>query len=228
MKSKKNVKAAEPQYLAQGVYKKKNWPWLFVIAAVLAVAATYAKVAIEFFTAPRCGEECQTFYDYTFHYADLINFVLIVGAALVLVAILCAIFFVRKRSLTVSVTALTYKKGRKVVNIPLDTIKSIDFSATGVIVTVPHVKFKFSKLKNKKEIYDTLFTQLSAPAAATATETTTTVATQSLTTMAAPMLNNPTLQGKLAYFRKLLDCGVITPEQYDKYIAQSFKADSAN
>ena len=226
MKNKKTVKAAEPQYLAQGVYKKKTWPWLFVIAAALTVAVTYAMIAIEFFTAPKCGEECQTLYDYTFHYSNLINLSLLIAAGLVLVAVLCAIFFVRKRSLTLSATALTYKKGRKVINIPLDSIKAIDFCATGIIVTVPHVKFKFSQLKNKKEIYDTLFTQLSAPVA-TATETTT-VATQSLTAMAAPMLTNPTLQGKLAYFRKLLDSGVITPAQYDKYIAQSFKADSAN
>lgn len=227
MKNKKTVKATEPQYLAQGVYKKKTWPWLFVIAAALTIGVIYAMIAIEFFTAPRCGEECKTLYDYTFHYADLINLSLIIGAALVLVAVLCAILFVRKRSLTLSATALTYKKGRKVVNIPLDSIKAIDFSATGIIVTVPHVKFKFSQLKNKKEIYDTLFTQLNGAPVATATETTT-VAAQSLTAMATPMLTNPTLQGKLAYFRKLLDSGVITPEQYDKYIAQSFKADSAN
>ena len=126
-------------------------------------------------------------------------------------------------TLTLSAAELTYKKGRKVVNIPLNSILSIDFCANGIIVAVPHVKFKFAQLKNKKEVYDALYEQTNAPSGVT---TTTVIApTQSLTAMAAPLLANPTLEGKLAYFGKLREAGLITKQQYDKYIDQSYKAD---
>lgn len=213
----------KPQPLAKGVFKKKSWPWIFVIAAILtAVVALGAKV-VEFFTACRCGNHCANPVNYiTVHYMGLVNLVLIIAGVLVLVAILCAILFVRKRTLVLTANELTYKKGRKVVNIPVDSIQKIDFCAKGITVDVPHVKFKFVQLKNKKEVYDALLSQINA----LSTITTTVIApTQSLTALAAPLLANPTLQGKLAYFGKLRESGLITKQQYDKYVDQSYKAD---
>ena len=221
MKNKKKAKAAKPQFLAQGIYKKRVFPGLVVIAAILAVAALFAFIALEFYNAPKCiDHKCDELLDYCFHY----NFPLMIACIAALVVILLAIILPRKRTLTVTASTLTYKKGRKVVNIDIDSIQSIDTGVSSVIVTVPHVRFKFAGLKNKKEIYDVLFTQINA----TAATQTAAVPTQGLTTMASPMLTNPTLQGKLAYFKKLHDSGLISDEQYDKYIAQSFKADSAN
>ena len=220
----KKVKAVAPQYLAKGVFKKKAWPWLFVVAAILVVVVVLGLKVAEFSTASKCGDHCSSAIDYiTIHYANLISLVAIIAGALVVVAILGAILFVRKRTLTLSASELTYKKGRKVVNIPLDSIQNIEFCNKGIVVTVPHVKFKFTKLKNKKEMYDALLAQTNAPTSVT---TTTVIApNQSLTAMAAPLLANPTLEGKLAYFGKLRESGLITKQQYDKYIDQSYKAD---
>ena len=221
MKNKKKVKAAEPQILAKGIYKKRAFPCMVIIAAILAVVAFFAYIVLEFYQAPKCiDHKCDELLNYFFHY----NIPLMIACIAALVLILFAIILPRKRSLTVTASTLTFKKGRKIIEIDINSIKSIDTGVSSVIVTVPHVKFKLAKLKNKKEIYDVLFTQINAAAA---TETAV-VSTSSLTTMASPMLTNPTLQGKLAYFKKLHDSGLISGEQYDKYIAQSFKADSAN
>jgi len=227
MKNKKTVKITDSQILAKGIFKKTFWPWLLVIVAALTLAVFYSFVAIEFFNAPRCEEHlCDTFYAYCFHYSGLINILVIVAAALVLVAILSAIFFVRKRTLVISTAALTYKKGRKVIHIPFESIQDIDIGTSSVTVTVPYNKFKFKKLKNRKEVYDTLFTRLNTSVTTTTTKTVISPY-QSLTAMAAPLLENPTLEGKLAYFQKLHESGLITDKQYDKYVAQSRKADSA-
>ena len=213
----------KPQPIAQGVFKKKSWPWIFVIVAILTVVVALVAKVVEFLTACRCGDHCTNAVNYiTVHYMGLVNLVLIIAGALVLVAILCAILFARKRTLVLTANELTYKKGRKVVNIPLDSIQNVDFSSNGITVAVPHVKFKFSQLKNKKEVYDALIAHTNA----TSSITTTVIApTQSLTALAAPLLANPTLQGKLAYFGKLRESGLITKQQYDKYVDQSYKAD---
>ncbi|MBE6700231.1 MAG: hypothetical protein E7584_08355 [Ruminococcaceae bacterium] len=226
MKNKKTIKIADSQILAKGIFKKTFWPWLLVIAAALTLAVFFALIAIEFFNAPRCQEHlCETFFAYSSHYSGVINVLLIVAAALVLVAILSAILFIRKRSLIVSTAALTYKRGRKVIHIPFESIQDIDIGASSITVTVPYNKFKFKKLKNRKEVYDTLFTRLNTSVTTTTTKTVISPY-QSLTAMAAPLLENPTLEGKLAYFQKLHESGLITDKQYDKYVAQSRKADS--
>ena len=223
VKHKKKVKVA-PQYLAKGVFKKKAWPWLFVVAAILVVVAVLGLKVVEFMTASQCGDHCTSPVSYiTIHYQGLVNLVAIVAGALVLVAVLGAILFVRKRTLTLSATELTYKKGRKVVNIPLNSIQKIEFCNKGIVVTVPHVKFKFTKLKNKKEMYDALLAQINC--ASSYTTTTVIAPNQSLTALAAPLLANPTLEGKLAYFGKLRESGLISKQQYDKYVDQSYKAD---
>ena len=227
MKNKKTVKIAESQILAKGIFKKTVWPWLLVIAAVLAVAVFFSVIAVEFFTAPRCEDHlCENFSSYVFHYIRVINVLVVVAAALILVAILGAILFVRKRTLLVSADALTYKKGRKVIHVPFESIQGIDSGVSSITVTVPYNKFKFTNLKNRKEVYDTLFTRLNTSVTTTTTKTVISPY-QSLSAMAAPLLENPTLEGKLAYFQKLHESGLITDKQYNTYVAQSRKADSA-
>lgn len=211
MKNKKKVKLATTDAVATGVFKKRRWPWLFVIAAAIVPAVFYSMIAIEFFSAPRCSD-CTTFYNYTFHYATAINNVLIAVGALVLVAILCAILFVRKRSLILTPTHLIYTKGRKSVKIDLSTIESFDAGNNSLIVKVPFKKFRFAKLKNKQEIYNALFVELRAPA---------TVVTESVTSTPVVTASTVTLpttsEGKIRYFQSLLAAKVITPEQFDKY-----------
>ena len=139
--------------LTPGISKKKKWPWLFVIAAILLSVAFYSMVAVEFFWFKRCTETpaCATFYDYTFHYKNTIDYLLIADAALVVVAILCAIFFPRKRS-----TAIT--------------------QAPAVL------------------------SNATTPAVST-------------TTVTLPT----STEGKIRYFQKLHELGIITYEQFQKY-----------
>ena len=217
MKNKKKVKLAASETLVTGTFKKRNWPWLFVLAAAIIPAVFYAAIAIEFFFFAKCGEGhvCDTFYDYTFHYANAINSMLVLIGALVALAILCAILFVRKRRLILTGTHLIYTKGRKTTKIEVSSIEDVDVGAQSVIVKVPFKKFRFAKLKNKREVYSALLAVLQAPAATTTvvTETVTTTPAVSTTTVGLPT----TTEGKLHYFQSLLAAKVITPEQFNKY-----------
>ena len=217
MKNKKKVKLAASETLATGVFKKRNWPWLFVLAAAIILAVLYSAIAIEYFFFKRCGEGhvCDTLYSYTFHYANTINGMLILAGALVVLAILCAILFVRKRTLILTTTHLIYTKGRKTAKIAISTIEDIDVGAKSVIVKVPFKKFRFGKLKNKREVYNALLALLQAPAdlGTVVTETVTAAPTVSTTTIGLPT----TTDGKLRYFQSLLAAKVITPEQFNKY-----------
>ncbi len=198
-----------PQALATGVFKKRKWPWLFILAAIIVPVVTFAMITVEFFFFKRCND-CSSLYAYTFHYEDLLNTVWLVVAILVALAILCAILFVRKRSLTLTATQLIYKKGRKTINIELSSIESIDTGAKSIKVKVPFKKFRFAKLKNKKEFYDALNAQLQAP--------TIVVTTPSTTAHVSTSVSLPTTaEGKIRYFQSLLAAKVITPEQYEKY-----------
>ena len=70
----------EPQVLVKGVFEKKAWPWLFVVAAVLFAVVMFSLYAIEFSTASRCGDHCSTYYDYiTIHYKGLVSLVAVVS-----------------------------------------------------------------------------------------------------------------------------------------------------
>lgn len=155
--------------LAAGIFKRRLWPWLFVFLAAILVIASYTQVAIEFFGENTLCYFCPDFFSYFFyhHYQWLITTFIIV-ASLIVVAILCAIIFIRKRTLFVTASTIFYKRGQKLIQIPLSTIENIDTGAQSIYVFVPFKKFKFAKLANKKELYDVLLAQLSAPAAAAA------------------------------------------------------------
>ena len=226
MKNNKKLKNNEQLILAAGVFKKRMWPWLFVILAAVIAAACYALIAVEYFFGTKVCETCTSYFTYTRHYYQFVNLTLIVVAALIVIAILCAIIFLRKRTLTVSTTQITYKKGRKTIEIPLSTIHSIDTASSCVIVNVPFKKFKFKQLKNKKEIYDALLEQLVAPVihakeAVITTPITLTAPAAANTASAKPSLS----ETKVRYFQSLLNAGVITPAQFDSYVIKVFSAD---
>lgn len=226
MKNKKKVKLATSETLVTGTFKKRNWPWLFVLAAAIIPAVFYSAIAIEFFFFAKCGEghTCNTYYDYTFHYANAINSMLVLIGALVVLAILCAILFVRKRRLILTNTHLIYTKGRKTTKIEVSSIKDVDVGAKSVIVKVPFKKFRFAKLKNKREVYNALNALLQAPVAETTTVVTETVTTAPAVPTVAVGLPTTT-DGKLAYFQSLLAAKVITPEQFNKYATTVLKTD---
>ena len=116
MKNNKKLKNNEQLILAAGVFKKRMWPWLFVILAAVIAAACYALIAVEYFFGTKVCETCTSYFTYTRHYYQFVNLTLIVVAALIVIAILCAIIFLRKRTLTVSTTQITDKKGRKTID----------------------------------------------------------------------------------------------------------------
>ena len=225
MKNKKK-NTTDSLTLVNGKIKQRKWPWLFVLLAVLLLANTYIQIAIEFNNPETRANVCKFCTDYTsfvFHYSTWVDNTLLVAGALVLIAILCRILFVRKRTLTVTPTELVYKKGRKTIQIPLASIESVDARRSKLFVSVPFKKFKFAKLKNAKEVSDAIVSQKGFIATTFTLEND---SIPSLTNMAAPLLANPTLAGKLAYFEKLFETGLISKAEYNKYVDLSRKADA--
>ena len=220
MKNKKKNKAVHQNSLATGIFKKTFWPWLFVIAAVVILAYTYECLLVEFYSSARiCGDNCcKDFYAYLFHYEKFIDTLWIVAAALVLVAILCAILFVRKRKLVVEGDAITYKKGGKVNKIPFTSVKNVTVKKNTVTITVPYKKFKIKRLKNAKQIYEAI-NALLYPTQAQAAEAQVAAAPKSIDELPFTVgINLPTsAQSKILYFQNLLASKTITPEQYEAY-----------
>ena len=166
-----NQNNKEPVVLITGIFKKRNWPWLFVLLAAILTVASYIQIGIEYFGPDNCCSYCtDPFSYYFFHYQEQLFTLLTVVCILIVLAILCPIIFLRKRILVITTTAILFKKGSKVIKIPLSTVKSIDTGATSLIVNIPFKKFKFAKLENKKDVYDTLYTQLTTPIATTSTD----------------------------------------------------------
>ena len=153
----------ETQIIATGVFKKRMWPWLFVFLAALVTIASYAQIAIEFFSENNLCPYCTDFFSYYFfHYEDYLITTFVIVGSLIVLAILCAIIFIRKRVLVITTTAILFKKGENFIKIPLSTIENIDTGANSILVFVPFKKFKFANLQNKKELYDTLLSQLTS------------------------------------------------------------------
>ena len=206
---KKNFKKAAPNALATGVFKKRKWPWLLVLAGALCPLYPLAILAKEFFIT-KCPY-CETFVQ---HIAP--NFPLLAKAALIFaVALVVAILFMvfPKRSLVVTACKVTYKKGRKTTPIPFSAIDRIDVRGRhGIIVRVSTEKFKFKKLKNRKEIYDAILlgiqtnakmmTEVDGIAVESTQESTLTKLTES----------------KIRYFKTLLDKGSIDEKQFAAYV----------
>lgn len=217
---KKKNKALHQNALATGIFKKVFWPWLFVIVAAAIPLYTYECFLVEFYTSTRiCGTGCcKNFIEYLSHYGNFINNLWVVVGALVLVAIICAIFFVRKRNLVVESDAITYKKGRKVSKIPLSSVKNATVKKNTITVVVPFKKIKIKRLKNAKAVYEAIDALLhptaEAQAAAAKAE-----APKSIDEIPFTVgINLPAAaQSKILYFQNLLASKVITPAQYEAY-----------
>ena len=229
MKNKKKNKAAIPNAIATGVFKKTFWPWLFIIAAVAIAVYTYECLLIEFLGADKiCSDTCcNDFFSYTFHYTAEMDKMWIVIAGLVVVAILARILFVRKRKLVVTADAITYKKGCKVRKIPYSSLQSVTAKRSRLTLTIPYKKFKIRKLKNAAAVCDAINAQLQNPVQAT--ENATAEAPKSISDLPYTIgINLPAAaQSKVLYFQNLLATKVITPEQYEEYTQKVLAADFA-
>ena len=211
MENKKNIKVEESAVLATGIYKKRVWPWLLIIGSILLVGAFVAFIAVEFSNDPKCNNHvCSSFLKYATHY----NVPLMIACALVVVSVIIVILFTNKRYLTVTTTALSFKKGNKNVELPIKFIEKIDTGSSSLIVSIPYVTLKIAKLKNKKEVYDAIMKQKMAN----------NIVAEASAPIPAKAMSNT--EGKLAYFKKLYNSNLITREQYEKYVSKSLKADS--
>lgn len=212
MKKQKKNQTTYMQTVSVGILSKRKWNWLFVLAAAIIAAVFYTIVTIEYFYFKKC-ECCATYYTYLFHYRALINNLWIVIGGLVLLAILCSVLFIRKRKLILTPSTLMYQKGRRTCVIPFTSIKNIKDSKKGIIVRVPGKKFKFTKLKNKREFCIALSTLLKLP----------------LTAIEKVKPTSPIVtEGKIQYFESLLKAGLITKEQFNKYVGAALSANSTS
>lgn len=211
MENKKNTKVDESMILATGIYKKRVWPWLLILGSILLTGAFVVFIAVEFFNDPKCRNHvCDSFLKYATHY----NVQLMIACALVVVAVIVVTLFTNKRSLTVTTTSLSFKKGNKDVELPLKFIENIDTGSSNIIVSIPYVTIKIAKLKNKKEVYDAIINQMKV----------TDIVERASTPISTKAMGNA--EGKLAYFKKLYNANLITRDQYEKYVSTSLKTDS--
>ena len=225
MKNKKKNKVAANNTVAIGVFKKTFWPWLFIIAAVAIAAYSYARLLLEFFGDGKiCSDECcNNFFKYTFHYTASVDKLWIVIAGLVVAAILCRILFVRKRKLTVTNDAVIYKKGLRVRNIPLSSVKDVKIKRKRLIIKAASKKIKIKKLKNKQQIRDVITKPQEAPVEA-AQVAPVKVNVPTLSNVPVTALQNAA-QDKVRYFQSLLDSKVITPAQFETYTNKVLNCD---
>ena len=215
--AKKNTakKQHKEAILAKGIFKKRFWPWILVIAAVAVVAYAYIGTFFTFTNGNYAcchGAYCTDYAEFLgYHYANFINQNLIIAGILVAVDLILIILFCRKRTLVVTPSAVAYKKGhRKALIIPIDQIKHIDTGASKVIVKVPFTKFRFRRLKNKKAIYDAVLSVQNAPISVA---------------VAAPVQVAPkTVEEQLQELQNQLAIGEISQEQFAKANCDLLKA----
>lgn len=212
MKKQKKNQITNMQTVSVGILSKRKWNWLFVLAATLIAAVFYTIVTIEYFYFKKC-DCCTTYYTYLFHYRALINNLWIVIGGLILLAMLCAVLFIRKRKLILTPSNLIYQKGRRSCVIPFTSIKNIKDNKKGITVRVPGRKFKFVKIKNKREFCIALSTLLKLP----------------LTTVEKTKTTSPVVtEGKIQYFEALLAADLITKEQFNRYVSAALSATSTS
>lgn len=213
--AKKNTTQHGVNVLAKGVFRKRFWPWILVIAAVALLAYIYIGTFVTFannaFTCAH-GTICSYYPEFLgYHYASLINQNLIIAGSMLVLDLVLIIIFCRKRALVLTSTALAYKRGkRKALIIPVDQIKYIDTGASKVIVKVPFATFRFRHLKNKKEIYDAILSFQSAPAC---------VALPAPVQVAAPK----SVEEQLHDLQNQLAAGEISQDQFSQANAQLLK-----
>ena len=213
---KNKNKTVQLNALATGVFKKRKWPWLFVVLGALCPLISLTIYAKQFFidTCPNC----ETFLQHLTPVVPALMVLLVALVVLILLAILFTVF--PKRSLIVTACKIIYKKGRKKEErIPFASIDSIDvFGRNGIIVRVPDEKFKFKKLKNRKEIYDAILFSIQNNAKVLS-EVETISATPNKTETALSKL----AESKILYFKNLLNNGAITEKQFADYVEKALE-----
>ena len=213
---KNKNKTVQINALATGVFKKRKWPWFFVILGALCPLIPLTIYAKQFFidTCPNC----KTFLQHLSPVASALMVMLVALVVLVLLAILFTVF--PKRSLIVTACKIIYKKGRKKeTRIPFVSIDSIDvLGRNGIIVRVPDDKFKFKKLKNRKEIYDAILFSIQNNAKALVE-----VENISATSNKNEAVLSKFTENKILYFKNLLNNGSITEKQFADYVEKTLE-----
>ena len=206
---RKKFRKTAPNALATGVFKKRKWPWLLVLVGALCPILPLAFFAKEFFV-DKCTY-CETFMQHLAPHIPFLAKAVVIFVAVLVIAILFMVY--PKRSLVVTACKVIYKKGRKETPIPFTAVDRIDVRGrNGIIVRVSTEKFKFKKLKNRKEIYDALLlgiqnntkmmTEIDGITVESTQESTLTKLTES----------------KIRYFKNLLDKGSINEKQFAAYV----------
>ena len=206
---KKNKITTKSTAIATGVFKRRTWPWLLILAGVLCLLAPVALYAKEYFI-DKCSS-CGSFMQCLASHASTLTIATAVCLAICVLAILFFIF--PKRSFVLTACKIVSKKGRKEKRIPLSAITRIDtFGKYGIVAFTGKKKVKFKNLKNKKELYDALLSCIQKNAEAVKE-----VETISPTNQKAPAISDYA-KGKILYFRNLLNVGAITNEQFADYV----------
>ena len=208
MKNKK--KTVQLNALATGVFKKTKWPWLLVIAGALCPLIPLAIYAKQFFvdTCPNC----KTFLQHLSPVVSALTVMIAIWAALLLFAIICTAC--SKRSLVITACKILYKKGcKKETRIPFTAIDKIDVRGRdGIIVFVSTEKFKFKKLKNRKEVYDALLLCIQNNAKAVSAIENISVGPDK------ELALSKLAESKIRYFKSLLNNGAINEKQFADYV----------
>ena len=211
---KKKIKTAEPNVMATGVFKARKWPWLLIIAGILCPIIPFALYAKEYFI-DKCIF-CETFAQ---HLSPNLSQLIIMVVVCVVLVLLAVIFFVfPKRSFVVTACKIIYKKGRNETRVPFTSIDRVDVRGrSSIVVTVSTKKFKFKNLKNRKEIYDALLFYIQNNAKAVSEIENISVGPDRETTL------SKLAEGKIRYFKNLLNKGSITEKQFANYVEQALE-----
>ncbi len=212
---KNKIKTTEPNALSTGVFKKRKWPWLLVIAGVLCPLLPLALYAKEFFI-DACPY-CETFSQHLAPNASSLIAMVAVFVVFILLAIICTVY--PKRSLIVTACKIIYKKGRKKeTRVPFTSIDRIDvLGSDGIIVYVSTEKFKFKKLKNRKEVYDALLFCIEKNAKAVSEINNISVGPDKEATL------SKLAESKIRYFKNLLNSGAINEKQFADYVEKALE-----
>ena len=142
------------------------------------------------------------------------------AAVFVVLVILAIIFAIHpKRSLVVTACKIICKKGRKKeTRVPFTSVDRIDvLGLDGIIVYVSKEKFKFKKLKNRKEIYDALLFCIEKNAKAV--NEINKISVDSNNELALSKL----AESKIRYFKNLLNNGAINEKQFADYVEKALE-----
>ena len=213
-KSQKKVELQTTNALATGVFKARKWSWVFSAVALLALVIYVGTIAYEYLGSGTCGF-CPSFRAHMGHYIPTFFYLFI--AWIVASALVFLLARWPKRSLTVTAAKVCFKSGRTDIRIPLSALERVEATKKGTLkITVPLKKFKFKHLQNANDLCQTLLLCMNPSATLSTVVTPPTVEEKK---------EEPLSAGKIRYFQKLYNDGVITEVQFNEYITQALAAD---